>query len=111
MADPARAAPSLAGIDVTSMKHKIVCALVALLLASPALGQTLPLPPTLIGSASTQGQVLLRQADATEAYFSLVNQFLTQQTQTYCGVASLVMVLNAIGIPAPSVPANAPTVP
>ena len=37
------------------------------------------------------------ESDAHEAYFPLASNFLTQKTQAYCGVASMVMVLNALG--------------
>ena len=36
------------------------------------------------------------------------SNFLTQKTQSYCGVATTVMVLNALGLPAPAVPEYAP---
>ncbi len=41
-------------------------------------------------------------------YWDLSIQFVTQKTQSYCGVASTVMVLNALGVPAPSTPAYEP---
>jgi len=34
-------------------------------------------------------------------YWNLSMQFVTQKNQAYCGVASIVMVLNALSIPAP----------
>ena len=39
-----------------------------------------------------------------DAYWPLSIQFVTQKNQAYCGVASLVMVLNALGVPAPATP-------
>ncbi len=68
------------------------------------LADTLPLPPALIGAASDQGEALLIGAEAREAYFPLADHFVTQQNQAFCGVASMTMVLNASGLPAPAVP-------
>ncbi len=76
--------------------------------SSVALAQTLALPDTLIGAASDAGEKLLIDADAREAYFPLASNFVTQQNQAFCGVASMVMVLNSIGLPAPAVPAFDP---
>ncbi len=71
-------------------------------------GETLPLPETLVGAATDQGEALLIDADAREAYFPLASNFLTQQNQAFCGVASMVMVLNSLELPAPAVPAFDP---
>jgi hypothetical protein len=73
-----------------------------------SIAQTLPLPESLIGAASDAGEAILVDADAREAYFPLVNSFVTQQNQAFCGVASTVMILNAMEIPAPAVPAFDP---
>ena len=83
-----------------------VAALASFLIAwSPAaFAETLPLPQNLIGIATDAGEGLLVDADAKEAYFPLASNFLTQKTQAYCGVASIVMVLNALQLPAPAVP-------
>ncbi|TIP97829.1 MAG: glutathione gamma-glutamylcysteinyltransferase, partial [Mesorhizobium sp.] len=87
------------------MKHVIRLVLFATLLASmEARAETLPLPANLIGAASDAGETLLIEADAREAYFPLAINFVTQKNQAFCGVASSVMVLNAIGVPAPPVP-------
>ena len=77
---------------------------------APALpwAETLPLPQSLVGAASDQGEALLIEAEAREAYFPLASNFLTQQNQAFCGVASMVMVLNALELPAPAVPAFDP---
>ena len=69
---------------------------------------TLPLPNNLIGFSTHDGEVYFAESDAHEAYFPLADNFLTQKTQSYCGVASIVMVLNALGIAAPTVPEYAP---
>ncbi|PVE20365.1 glutathione gamma-glutamylcysteinyltransferase [Microvirga sp. KLBC 81] len=66
--------------------------------------QTLPLPEPLISLNSERGAHLLLESEANRAYWPLSIQFVTQKNQAYCGVASLVMVLNALGVPAPSTP-------
>lgn len=83
-------------------------AVIALFTSTASLSQTLPLPETLVAASSDTGEALLIDADAREAYFPLVNSFVTQQNQAFCGVASTVMVLNAMELPAPAVPAFDP---
>jgi hypothetical protein len=70
--------------------------------------ETLPLPSSLIGAATDQGEALFLDADAREAYFPLASNFVTQQNQAFCGVASMVMEFNALELPAPAVPAFDP---
>lgn len=72
------------------------------------LAQTLRLPPTLIAFNSTQGEQLLLESKARKDYWHLSMQFVTQNNQAYCGVASMVMVLDALYIPAPVVPEYTP---
>jgi hypothetical protein len=76
-------------------------ALSGLLVASLALAETLPLPPALIRLDSEAGAQLLIDSQARRAYWPLSVHFLTQKNQAYCGVASIVMVLNALGVKAP----------
>ncbi len=83
----------------------IVCLFLPTALAR---AETLPLPQSLIGAATDQGEALFLDADAREAYFPLASNFVTQQNQAFCGVASMVMVLNALELPAPAVPAFDP---
>lgn len=78
------------------------------MLATPAWAETLPLPPSLVGADSDAGERLFLESDARQAYFPLATNFLTQKYQSYCGVASIVMVLNALQLPAPAVPEFAP---
>jgi hypothetical protein len=73
-----------------------------------ARGDTLPLPQNLTGFSTHDGEVYFSESDAREAFFPLASNFVTQKTQAYCGVASIVMVLNALGVPAPAVPEYAP---
>lgn len=71
--------------------------------------QTLPLAPHLIGLDSAEGRaMLMRDTTTREAYWPLSLQFVTQKEPAYCGVATLVMVLNALGVPAPTYAAPEP---
>lgn len=67
-------------------------------------GQTLPIAQNLIGFHSAEGETLLIESEARQDYFPLSMQFETQDNLAYCGVASIVMVLNALNIPAPEAP-------
>ncbi|MGB3311613.1 MAG: phytochelatin synthase family protein [Nodosilinea sp.] len=66
--------------------------------------QTLPLPEQLIPLTAPEGQVLLRDSEALADYIPLTSQFVTQINQAFCGVASMAMVLNALGVSAPLAP-------
>jgi glutathione gamma-glutamylcysteinyltransferase len=60
-----------------------------------------PLPDGLVAFSSPTGRTLFREAPLAggmESYFPLAEQFQTQGEPTYCGVSSLVMVLNALEI-------------
>lgn len=86
------------------MKFKLSSALVLvslLLTSTRSIGDTLPISSQLIPFTSNEGEKLLLDSQAKADYFLLSNQFVTQINQAYCGVASSVMVLNALGIPAP----------
>ena len=90
-------------------KLMIACATLLLgLCTASAQADTLPLPDNLTGFSTHDGEVYFGESDAHEAYFPLADNFLTQKTQAYCGVASIVMVLNALGVPAPAVPEYEP---
>ena len=67
--------------------------------------QTSPLPDNLTSLTSPQGQILLRESEAQADYIPLMSQFVTQINQAFCGIASTVMVLNSLAIPAPEAPA------
>jgi Phytochelatin synthase len=76
--------------------------------STKAIGDTLPLSTGLIPLTSIQGENLLLESQTRADYFLLSNQFVTQINQAYCGVASSVMVLNALGLPAPESPQYKP---
>lgn len=60
-----------------------------------------PLPPDLVGFSSTEGRVLLREALAegtAEAFFPLMAHLHTQSEPAWCGLGTLVTVLNALEI-------------
>jgi len=60
-----------------------------------------PLPEHLTPFASPLGRILFREAldsQGMEAYFALAEQFITQSEPAYCGLGSLAMVLNALGM-------------
>ena len=63
--------------------------------------QTIPLSSNLIDFQSLEGNNLLLESEARQDYFPLSSQFVTQKNGAFCGVASMVMVLNALSIPAP----------
>lgn len=59
------------------------------------------LPQGLTQFSSPEGRILFQEALASnyaESYFPLAEQFLSQSDPAYCGVTSLIMVLNAFGI-------------
>jgi Phytochelatin synthase len=81
----------------------------ALCIAAPlAHADTLALPPNLTDLNSEEGQKFFLESGSYTAYFAIADNFVTQKTQAYCGVASMVMVLNALGVPAPTTPEYQP---
>lgn len=72
------------------------------LVATGAAAQSLALPDALIDLRSPKGEALLLETPHLDAYFSISVAFETQKNQAYCGIASMVMVLNAIHAPAPT---------
>lgn len=69
-----------------------------------AIAQTLPLAENLVDFNSTVGEELLIASQARRDYLPLSIQFETQENRAYCGVASMVMALNALEISAPFAP-------
>ncbi|MFN7677451.1 MAG: phytochelatin synthase family protein [Cyanobacteriota bacterium] len=73
----------------------------------PAARSATPPPgpvPALIPLADPAGQSLLFQASARADHGPLAQWFETQANLAYCGVASAVVALNSLGVPAPPVP-------
>lgn len=88
------------------MSGRIAAALVAGLLASTAskgraLAQLIPL-------TEPQGQDLLWRSRTRADFLPLIGQFVTQANLAYCGVASAMMALNSLAVPAPETPGYAP---
>jgi hypothetical protein len=69
---------------------------------SLASAQQLPLPDTLVALDSPEGMRLLDESQAKVDYVLLSEHFVTQDLQGFCGVASAVMVLNALKVQAPT---------
>ena len=65
--------------------------------SNPALAEKL------VPITSSEGMLLLQSSKSVSDYSSLMEAFLTQSNLAYCGVASAVMVLNSLAIPAPPV--------
>ena len=61
----------------------------------------LPLPHTAIAIDSAEGRKLLAESRYTADHPSLVDHFVPQSRRAYCGVASAVIVANALLIPEP----------
>ncbi len=75
-----------------------------LLQATAVSAQSLKPPDNLVDLRSPQGEAFLLETHALGAYFPISVAFETQKNQAYCGVASMVMALNALGAPAPASP-------
>ena len=60
-----------------------------------------PLPPKCISFTSKRGKEMFGNSlieGNLESYFPLASQFLTQNEPAYCGLGTLVMILNALEI-------------
>jgi hypothetical protein len=64
--------------------------------------QTRIAAPGLVRFEAPEGRQLLLESEAHEAFFPLIAQFETQKSTAHCGPASIVMVLNALEVPAPA---------
>ena len=64
--------------------------------------QTRIAAPGLVRFEAPDGRRLLLESEAHEAFFPLIAQFETQKSLAHCGPASIVMVLNALELPAPT---------
>jgi Phytochelatin synthase len=104
-----RIAPSSVSSDNFSYKRRLSSAATATTTAAssttaPPAASTFyrrPLPSSCIAFSSTQGRELFKQAmlqGYLEAYWSLAEQYHTQDEPAYCGLSTLSMVLNALEI-------------
>lgn len=91
----------------TALRRALWAVLLSVL-AGTAAAKTLPLAEGLVALNSPAGEQALLRSPAKAAYWDLSLQFVTQKTQSFCGVASIVMVLNAAGVPAPTTPEYEP---
>src|SRR5271163_2975565 len=85
-----------------------LCLLAPVAHAPAAHADALPLPGNLTDLNSDEGERYFLESGALATYFQIADNFVTQKTQAYCGVASIVMVLNAAGVPAPTTPEYQP---
>lgn len=89
---------------LSSAKFKFCLFVIGLALSVPkgfVVSQTLPLPQTLTPLTSFQGKQRLKESQVQDDFIPLFSQFVTQENQAFCGIASAVIVLNALGVPAP----------
>src|SRR5437763_39844 len=80
----------------------------ALFQAGSARAEREPLPAHLIALDSIEGQRIFAHAKAKADYWRLAESYVEQKEQSFCPVASSVMVLNALDLAAPEVKAWAP---
>lgn len=85
------------------LRAVILAAGIAMAAIPAARADRLALPPALIDLGSPAGTAIFAHATAKRAYWPLADEFVTQKAQSFCGIASLAMVLNALGVPAPAV--------
>ena len=104
--------PQLAAL---ARRHRRIEFMLALLVAAAfsngigvARADQLTLAPNLVDFESSQGSGIFLEASSREAYWPLAAEFVTQKNQAFCGVASLVMVLNSLALPAPTTADYAP---
>ncbi len=91
---------------MSSLAHSAsrLCGLFAFVVAcAPAFAEHLPLPQNLVDLQTARGQQYFLESQARAAYWPLTSEFVTQKNGAFCGVATLVMVLNSLEIPAPDV--------
>ena len=95
-------------IPLKLSKLKIIVVLGICVAGGTVFAQKLPQTENLISFNTDEGKNLLFKSKSMEDYFPLTMQFVTQDNRAYCGVASIVMVLNSLDIPAPESPKYKP---
>lgn len=61
-----------------------------------------PVPAGLTELGTFEGQDMLRNSTPPDRFWQLAQEFVTQDSQDWCGLASASMVLNALPIPKPA---------
>jgi hypothetical protein len=91
----------LVTIPILTVTACLLCGLAATRVPAVARQENQPEPPVYLDTA--EGLKRLEESDARQSFVPLSMYFVTQDTQTLCGVASSTMVLNAL-IPDPQRP-------
>jgi hypothetical protein len=86
--------------------RSIIKALIATtaLISSSVFAYGYTIPANLVTLDSDYGQEIFSQSNYKEAYWTLSENYITQSTGTDCGIASAVMVVNALNIRPPEDP-------
>lgn len=88
-----------------TVKTYVISLIIALCFSGENIvAQTLVSPKNLIAFDTLEGEKLLFNSKYRSDFFPLSMQFVTQDNLAYCGVASMVMVLNSLKISAPEAP-------
>ena len=92
---------SLRPVRRTQHVARVKLGLLLLLMAGKAQSLT-PLPAGLTELGTVDGQQMLRNSTPSDRFWQLAQEFVTQDSQDWCGLASASMVLNALPIPKPA---------
>lgn len=84
---------------MTLIRRLAAAAFVAASLAAPAAAEE-----TLVYFLTPESQKLFAAAEIKDDFWPLVAAFVSEERQTFCGVASSVMALNALKVPPPPAP-------
>jgi gamma-glutamyltranspeptidase/glutathione hydrolase len=89
-------------------KFKVFILLLLIVACTASFANPLPLPKKLIPLNSPEGTLLFKQSHKAGYFWQLDSNFVTQDNLAFCSIASSVMVLNTLGITAPSDPSYGP---
>jgi Phytochelatin synthase len=94
--DPTGGSPprDLVRIQILTLTACLLCGLAETSALAQAQKESTPKEPVYLDSA--EGLKRLEESDARQSFVPLSMYFVTQETQTFCGVASSTMVLNAL---------------
>ncbi|OGT49136.1 MAG: hypothetical protein A3F17_06675 [Gammaproteobacteria bacterium RIFCSPHIGHO2_12_FULL_41_15] len=90
------------------MFKKLLVLLVVIFSTSVSFSATETLPKKLIALSSSVGNKFFIRSYSSNYFWPLALQFVTQENLAYCSIASSVMVLNALNIPAPAFSTHGP---